>query len=54
VGGDVVEDGGDGDVDDVGAAEGAGDGELVLLKMFQNLRRFRRPVCRLSSCSAPA
>ncbi len=54
VGGDVVEDGGDGDVDDVGPAEGAGDGELVLLKRFQSLRRFRNPVCQLSSCSAPA
>ena len=32
VGGDVVKDGRDGNVDDVGLAEGGGDGELVLLR----------------------
>jgi hypothetical protein len=36
VGGNVVEDGRHGDVDNVGLAEGGGDGELVFLKKSNN------------------
>ena len=36
VGSDVVEDGGQGDVDGVSLAEGGGDGELILLKSAKN------------------
>lgn len=34
VGSDVVEDGGEGDVDGVSLAEGGGDGELILLEQL--------------------
>jgi hypothetical protein len=43
VGGNVVEDGGEGDVDDVSLAEGGGDGELLLLEMKPTLLT----VCRV-------
>jgi len=37
VGGNVVKDGGEGDVDNVSLAEGGGNGELVLIKFVQGL-----------------
>jgi hypothetical protein len=37
VGGNVVQDGGEGDIDDIGLAEGAGDGELISGELVQGL-----------------
>lgn len=37
VGGDVIEDRGEGDIDNVSLAEGGGDGELLLIELVQGL-----------------
>ena len=41
VGGNVVKDGGEGDVDNVSLAEGGGNGELILLKFEKNEESYK-------------
>ena len=40
VGGNVVQDGGEGDIDDISLAEGGGDGELIFLKNEKKSRNY--------------
>jgi hypothetical protein len=40
VGGNVVQDGGEGDIDNISLAEGGGDGELIFLKNEKKSRNY--------------